>query len=187
MTASLRLAAAMLAIAGCSAEAPDSDGVEHLSGPDSTQDPRSVAAFGPQRRFSVADSLGGGFDSESTGARIGWAYASMVDLRAEGVRISVDGRGLPDAGAASTVTLGFNNTTYSRVVRFDGPARSVICKPGDPVEGVFERTRLEDGRISGRFEVVFERCSDGTTGQPVPLPGLPLTVSGSFEDLPLSG
>ena len=61
------------------------------------------------------------------------------------------------------------------------------CKPGDPARGVFERTRLEDGRISGEFEVVFERCSDGTTGQPVRLPGLPMTVTGSFDDLPLSG
>lgn len=177
------VAAATLALAGCSTEAPESDGTGSSAPPAA----RTVAASGHQRRFSVADSLGGGFASESTGARIGWAYESMIDLRAEGTRISVDGRGLPEAGAASTEKLGFNNTTYSRVVELDGLARSVSCKPGDPARGVFERTRLEDGRISGEFEVVFERCSDGTTGQPVRLPGLPMTVTGSFDDLPLSG
>jgi len=141
---------------------------------------------GDAAEFSVTDSMGGGFDSNSPRARVDWAYASKVRLSARGGGVSVDGRDMPDTGAAETTELGFNNTSYSMTVEIEGETRAVSCKPGDPAEGRFERTGIADGRISGNFEVVFERCFDGMTGGAIEVPGLPVSASGSFEDLPLT-
>ena len=145
-----------------------------------------TASSGTEGYFSVRDSLGGGFDSDSPRARVGWAQPTMIDLRAQDGRISVDGRKMPDTGSATTTELGFNNTSYSMTVDIEGQPRSVNCKPDDPEEGRFERTALTENRISGEFRVVFVRCTDGQTGQAIEVPGLPVTVTGSFEDLSLS-
>lgn len=172
------IALALIALVGC--------GSESSSGTSSGDESFDRDPGGSLGDFRVEDSFGAAFDESSTGARIGWARASMIDLRADGYRISIDARNLPETGPGVTTELGFNNTTWSRSLDVDGRATSVSCKPGDPEQGRFERTSLSDAGISGSFEVEFVRCTHGMTGQAVEVDGLPVTVIGTFEDLPLN-
>ncbi len=135
--------------------------------------------------FQVSDTLGGGFDSSSERARIGWVYPDIVDVRARGWRLSVAANRLPDEGVVETDDLNRNNTRYTMTIDEAGSSRRVNCLPDDPVQGRFERTAMSETTMSGRFQVTIVLCEDAM-GQPTEVDGLPITVSGEFSDLELT-
>lgn len=138
-----------------------------------------------QGRFTVVDSLGGGFEHSSARARVRFVRGDMVELSAEGGLVRVQVRELPETGSGETDAFIRNNTLYSATLDLGGSRVRVGCSPGDPVRGRFERSAMGEGRISGSFEVEFVECSDYISGAAVDVPGLPLVVTARFEDLPL--
>lgn len=143
------------------------------------------AGAAEQGRFQVSDSLGGGFDHESSRARVRFVTDDMLELSAQGGLVRLHVRGLPASGIGTTSEFLRNNTLYTTTLNLDGAPRQVGCSTADPVVGAFDRTANDGERVSGRFEVEFVACSDYMSGEPVDVPGLPLTVTGIYEDLPL--
>lgn len=134
-------------------------------------------------QFSIQVSNGSGFSDESDRAEIEVATDSMFGFRARGWHLRVNPRGLPDTGAAETTEFGGNNTTLSMYVEVDGERKRVGCDPADQEVGSFKRHEFTDTEVSGEFTLEFVRCDDYFSGQNVAVPGLPLTVSGSFEGI----
>jgi hypothetical protein len=135
-------------------------------------------------RFSIQVSNGSGFNNESDRAEIEVATDSMFGFKARGWHLRVNPRGMPDTGKGETNEFGGNNTSISMHAEVDGERRRVGCDPADPEVGGFTRHELTDTTVSGEFTLEFVRCDDYFSGQSVAVPGLPLTVSGSFEGIP---
>lgn len=67
-------------------------------------------------------------------------------------------------------------------VGMEGERRRVGCDPADPEQGTFQRTELTATKVSGTFTLEFVSCDDYFSAEPVDVPGLPFTVTGSFTD-----
>ncbi len=135
--------------------------------------------------FSVTDSLGGGFSSESPRARATIVQDTLIELRAGDDQVRVHASNLPDAGPGESTELIGNNVLYIAQVEIGGQATRVICTAADPVQGRFNRTALTATTISGEFEFELVRCEDYLSAAAVAVPGLPFTVRASFEGLQL--
>jgi hypothetical protein len=135
--------------------------------------------------FQVTDSLGGGFDDESPRARVRFVTNDMIELSARGGLVRLHTEGLPAGGVGTTSTFLRNNTLYTATLEIDGASKQVGCSPGDPIVATLERSFNNGEQVSGRFEVEFAECSDYISGEPIELPGLPMTVTGVYDRLPL--
>jgi len=133
--------------------------------------------------FNIQVSNGSGFSDDSERARIDVATDSMFGFKASGWHVRVNAREMPDSGVAETTEFGRNNTIMSMYVKTDGVRQRVGCDPADPAVGSFKRTKLTETEVSGEFTLEFVSCDDYFTAEPVEVPGLPFTVTGSFEDI----
>lgn len=136
--------------------------------------------------FTVEVSNGTGFSHESERAGVEVATDNMIGLKATNWHIRVSARELPESGPGETTEFGGNNTMISMYVDIDGERKRVGCDPADPEQGTFKRTELTDTHISGEFRLEFVSCDDYYSAEPVTVPGLPFTVTGSFSELQLT-
>ncbi|AKS43236.1 hypothetical protein [Wenzhouxiangella marina] len=136
--------------------------------------------------FTVSDTLGGGFDSSSPRARARFVSGDLIELRGGNHMVRAQVSGMPDSGPGESTDFIRNNTMYSTEIEIDGQMLRVGCRPGDPIEGRFQRSAFSDSHMSGELEFVLVSCDNFVSGEPVEVPGLPMTVSASFEDLPIA-
>jgi len=141
----------------------------------------SGSAMGGSFRVQVSD--GSGFSEASERASIEAATDSMFGFRAGGWHLRVDARGMPDTGSAETTEFGANNTMLTMYVDVGSERKRVGCDPADPETGSFERTHLTETHVSGEFTLEFVTCEDYFSAESVEVPGLPFTVTGSFEGI----
>ena len=107
----------------------------------------------------------------------------MIGLKASGWHLRVHALDLPESGPGETTEFGGNNTMIQLYVDMEGERKRVGCDPADPEQGTFQRTELTDTQVSGEFTLEFVSCDDYFSAEPVDVPGLPFTVTGSFTDL----
>lgn len=117
-----------------------------------------------------------GFDHMSSGAKTGVVRQHWLELFADGwdffIEINAEGR------VAPTTHLEFPLGLGGKRLRLD-------CRPADPATGYFRTTpRAGSGRLDGRFLVELATCKNAESGKATNWPPAPLTVSGSFVDLP---
>lgn len=117
------------------------------------------------------------FDHMSRGAKIGVVRQHWIELFADGwdffIELDVEGRVAP-----GTTHLEFPVGLGGRQVKLD-------CRPGDPATGYLRTTaRPGSERLDGRFLVELVTCKNAESGKTTNWPPAPLTVSGSFADLP---
>jgi hypothetical protein len=154
-----------------------------LTGCDSADNPSEDPPSSIEGTFTVNVSNGTSFTQETDGARVDIAAADLIELEATDWFVRVSARDLPDRGPGETNEFGRNNTSIALYVEVEGEQKRVGCDPADPVQGVFRRTELTDTHVSGDFQITFVSCDDYFTAEPVTVPGLPFTVTGSFSGL----
>ncbi len=116
------------------------------------------------------------FDHTSSGAKIGVVRQHWLELFADGwdFFIEIDGEGRVAPGTHLVFPLGLGG----RQVRLD-------CRPADRATGYLRTTaRAGSERLGGRFLVELATCKNAESGKTTNWPPAPLTVSGSFADLP---
>lgn len=116
------------------------------------------------------------FDHTSPGAQIGVVRQHWIELFADGwdFFIETDGEGRVVPGTHLEFLLGLGG----RQVRLD-------CRPADRATGYLRTTpRAGSERLDGRFFVELATCNNAESGKATNWPPAPLTVSGSFADLP---
>jgi len=116
------------------------------------------------------------FDHTSPGARIGVVRPDWLELTADGwdFFIETDGEGR----VAPETHLNFPLGLGGRQVRLN-------CQPASPATGYLRTTaRAGSERLDGRFLVELAICKNPVSGKTTNWPPAPLTVSGSFADLP---
>lgn len=116
------------------------------------------------------------FDHTSPGAKIGVVRQHWLELIADGwdFFIEIDGEGRVAPGTHLEFPLGLGG----RQVRLD-------CRPADRATGYLRTTaRAGTERLDGRFLVELVTCKNAESGKTTNWPPAPLTVSGSFVDLP---
>ena len=154
-------------------------------GNDASSDAGSRSASDFQGRFTVTDTRGHSFDSDSPRARINFVVDDLIDVGADGQQVRAAANGLPETGPGRTTELNQSNVMYTAKVMIDGKMTRVGCDPDNPVNGWFERTELTDTTISGAYEFEVVRCGDYYSDAEIDVTDLPFTVRVEFEDLPL--
>ena len=126
--------------------------------------------------MSQAEILKSRFDLASQGARIVTVEHDRLELTADGwdLFIEADGNGRVAPGTHLVFPLGLGG----KRLRLD-------CRPADPANGFLRTTpRSGSDEIGGRFLVELATCKNAESGKAIEWPPAPLTVSGSFADLP---
>jgi hypothetical protein len=117
-----------------------------------------------------------GFDHNSLGARIGRVEPGRVELTADGWELFIesDGEGKVTPETHLVLPLGLGG----RRLRLD-------CRSADHPTG-YLRTTARPGteRLDGRFLVELATCKNAESGKTTNWPPAPLTVRGSFANLP---
>ena len=116
------------------------------------------------------------FDHTSQGAKIGVVRQHWLELFADRwdffIEIDSEGRVAPTTHLAFPLGLG------GRQVRLD-------CRPADrPIGYLHTTAQAGTERLDGRFLVELATCKNAESGKAIDWPPSPLTVSGSFADLP---
>lgn len=119
-----------------------------------------------------------GFDYTSPGAKVGVVRPHWIELFADGWNffIEIDGEGRVAPGTHLEFPLGLG-----------GRQLRLYCRPRDRPIGYLRTTPRAGsvGRLDGRFLVELAICKNAESGKVLPdWPPAPLTVSGSFVDLP---
>ena len=116
------------------------------------------------------------FDHASRGAEIGSVEHDRLELRADGWDLSIetDGEGRVAPGTHLVFPL-----------RLGGRQARLDCRPADRATGFLRTTtRAGSDELGGRFLVELATCKNAESGKAIEWPPAPLTVRGSFEDLP---
>lgn len=116
------------------------------------------------------------FNHTSPGAKIGVVREYWLELFADSwdFFIEVDGEGRIAPGTHLQFPLGLGG----RQLRLE-------CQPADHAPGYLRTTpRAGSKRLDGRFLVELATCKNAESGKAINWPPAPLTVSGSFVDLP---
>jgi hypothetical protein len=123
--------------------------------------------------------FGGGdlrFDQASPGAKFGSVGHNRLELTAVGwdLFIETDSEGRVTSGTR----LVFEMELAER-------QRRLLCRPADRAYGYLDTTtRAGSDELDGHFLVQLATCADTETGRVIEWPPAPLTVRGSFENLP---
>jgi len=136
--------------------------------------------------FSVEVSSGGGFTQATSRARIEHIEHDLVGLKADRWHLRIEPRIFSEEPVESTSEFNRANTFIHMPFEIDGNIQRIGCDPTNPVQGRFDRTDLSDTHMSGSFSFTVHSCRHFYTDEDLELPGLPWTVTGHFEGLPLS-
>lgn len=154
----------------------------------SEDSPTNTAGSDPsfEGSFRVEVSNGAAFSETTPRAQIEHIRADFIGLKAHQWHVRVDPRRMEDGAVGFTTELGRNNTMLQMPFEMDGKPIRIGCDPSNPVQGRFERTELTETHISGSFSYMVHACSDYYSGEDLAVPGLPWTITGQFDGLPLS-
>lgn len=117
------------------------------------------------------------FGSASPGAEVVSAGHNRIELRAEGWDLVVE------TDAAGHVVAGTRLVFPIELAEKD---RTLRCGPANGASGYFRTTAgAGSDTIDGEFVVELATCENVATGKVISWPPAPLTVRGSFRNLPI--
>ncbi len=70
------------------------------------------------------------------------------------------------------------------MIELAGKPRRLRCRPAAGATGYLNTTRVGSDKLNGSFLVELATCENTETGKVIDWPPAPLTVRGSFKELP---
>lgn len=171
---------------GAKAEAKDAKADADADAKGDAKPAPAKAADEPNFTFQATTSHGMSWDQSMPKAKARDARPDYVQVKATDFAFRIMANKIADEGAATSTDINFNNSFLHFKTEVGGKKMMIGCKPDQEApKGKFERTKLDDTTVEGKFELELTQCSNWESGEAVEYDGVPFTVTGSFS-VPLS-
>ena len=131
--------------------------------------------------FDIEATNGMRWTDEIPKARVKRARGNFVGLAGENFSFRIMSHDMPESGPAEDTDIGYNNSFLNFQAEIEGKRMMIGCHPDRKPKGKLTRTKLDETRVEGSFELELTGCNDYMTGKPVPYDGVPFTAKGTFS------